>query len=349
MMTIEDFIQFRGQIWQKLERLLDVAERSPETDLGHERIREIVQLYREACSDLNQARSLTANPDILERLNQLTGRAYRFIYRGGGARSGGSREKLKDLFFRNIPATFQKERFYIFAAFLAMFSGTVFGFAAVMINPTFAEALVPEQFFRANPLDSVNKIETGAERVDSTQEALMFGARLYVNNIQVTFLAFTLCALTIVLGLAHLFWTGVFLGALAAFYFLHGVEVHFLAWVGPHGSLELPAIIFGAAAGLRVGHAVLLPGEVTRESAIREAFPSAWRMMLFAMLILVVAGLIEGSFSQFSSRIVSYPVKIAVSVIIFATLTFYLFMTKPRAAGSVTTATTTPALGGPRA
>ena len=100
-------------------------------------------------------------------------------------------------------------------------------------------------------------------------------------------------------------------------YFLDGVTTFFLAWVGPHGALELPAIVFGGAAGLRAGRALIAPGVRSQAAALRAAFPSVWRMMLATALVLVLAGLIEGSFSQFSARTFPYPLKIAVAALLF--------------------------------
>jgi len=91
---------------------------------------------------------------------------------------------------------------------------------------------------------------------------------LYTNNIKVTFLAFAAGAISFVGAVCVLFYNGVQLGAVACMYHNDGVATFFYAWVGPHGAFELPAIIFGAAAGLRFGKAVLLPGNLTRQSAI---------------------------------------------------------------------------------
>jgi uncharacterized membrane protein SpoIIM required for sporulation len=102
--------------------------------------------------------------------------------------------------------------------------------------------------------------------------------------------------------------------------------VFFLAWVGPHGALEIPAIVFGGAAGLRLGRALLRPGDQTTGAALREAFPSVWRILLVACLVLVAAGLIEGSFSQFSAKTIPYGLKISVAVVLFAALFSYLFL-----------------------
>ena len=323
-MDLDEFITDRRPRWNRLERLLETAESSPEWELGHERIQELVRLYRLASSDLNQARSFTANPQVLERLNQLTGRGYRFVYRG--ARRKTTREAVWRFAASDVPAAFARERGYVAAAGSAFVLGAVIGLAAVLADPDNARDLIPLQFFTESPKERVKRIESGEERIDSVEKAAEFGALLFTNNIQVSFLAFSLGALTIVGGWWILLYNGVILGAVVACYYLDGVHVFAAAWLGPHGALELPAIVFAGAAGLRAGRALLMPGDLSRGAAVRRAFPSVWRMMLATAVILVAAGLIEGSFSQFSAKAVPYGLKIAVALTLFVLLMLYLFV-----------------------
>jgi uncharacterized membrane protein SpoIIM required for sporulation len=321
-MNIERFVAERSPRWNELERLLVDVERVGEGMIGRERLEVLLSLYRESCSDLNRARSHTANPELIDRLNQLTGRAYRFLYRGDVAHHTGS---FRELLTREIPSTFRRERSAVAAAALAMLLGALVGLVAVLWSPANGERLIPPMFFSESPRERVERIESGKERIDTMEKATTFGAQLYTHNIQVSLLAFSLGALTIVGAYVLLFYNGVILGAVAAMYYLDGVEVFFFAWVGPHGALELPAIVFGAAAGIRLGRAFLSPGDLSRASAVRAAFPAVWRMLIATALTLVCAGLIEGSFSQFSGGTFPYALKIAVAVILFGALMTYLF------------------------
>jgi uncharacterized membrane protein SpoIIM required for sporulation len=122
----------------------------------------------------------------------------------------------------------------------------------------------------------------------------------------------------------------VILGAIATLYLLDGVSVFFFAWVGPHGALELPSIVFAGAAGLLTGRALLMPGNLTRGASVRRVMPDVTRMMAGAALTLILAGLIEGSFSQFSARTIPYSLKIAVAAVLFAGLVSYLFVRRAR-------------------
>jgi uncharacterized membrane protein SpoIIM required for sporulation len=319
--NIERFIAERKPVWQQLDTLLARAEVDP---LERGELQELVALYRRACSDLNRARSYTADPEVLGYLNQLTGRAYRFIYQA--AHRVPLLASFVRLVTREIPAAFRRERLAIAAAAGAMLLGAVFGAVAVIASPANGERLIPAEFFTERPSERVKNIESGKERIDTVDKALAFGASLYTHNIEVSFLAFSLGALTIVGGLWLLFYNGVLLGAVAAMYILDGVPLFFFAWVGPHGALELPAIIFGAAAGLVAGRALLMPGTLSRAASLRRTLPSVWRLMTGTALTLVFAGLIEGSFSQFSARTFPYEVKVGVAVALFCLLMTYLFL-----------------------
>lgn len=323
-MDIDRFLHERNARWERLAALLDKAEQSPERELGPEGMRELLRLYRLTSADLNQARSLTAEPEILERLNALAGRGYRFIYR---PRRGGQVPRRIGAFLGlEIPKAFQRHGTSVVFAVAAFLLGALFGIGAVVARPETAEDLIPQMFFTQSPRERVEEIERNEERIANVEDAAVFSSQLYVHNIRVSFLAFSLGALTLVGGIWILFYNGVILGAVAATYFLDGVTVFFLAWVGPHGALELPSIIFAGAAGLVVGRALLLPGDLSRGASLRRVLPNVWRMMIGAAMVLVMAGLIEGSFSQFSAKTIPYALKISVAALLFVGLMAYLFV-----------------------
>lgn len=323
-MDLDQFIKDRRPRWNRLEALLERADRATAREFEPKDIQELVRLYRTACSDLNHARSLTADPMLLDRLNQLTGRGYRYVYRD--TRRLTLREQVAKLFLEEVPAAFRRQSGTVGLAAAAMVLGGLFGFAAVVSNPHLARDLVPGMFQTESPKERVVKIEKGKERVDSAAAASQFSAQLFTHNIQVSFLAFSLGALTVIGGYWILFYNGIILGAVAAQYWMDEVTTFFIAWVGPHGSLELPSIVFAGAAGIRMGRALLLPGDLSVASSLRAAMPDIRRMMLGTAALLVVAGLVEGSFSQFSSKTFPYALKISVAGVLFLLMVSYLFL-----------------------
>jgi uncharacterized membrane protein SpoIIM required for sporulation len=326
-LDVERFVRERRTRWLRFDTLLREVERLPDHEMGRARLLELVRLYRQTASDLNEARSGTANPQLLARLNDLTGRGYRVVYRRSlGRRFAG---EVRRFFSRGAPSAFRRERAAVVAAFVAFVLGVLVGFFAVLAEPGNAERLIPAGFYTESPRARVERIESSQERIQSLQQASEFSSFLFEHNIQVAFLAFSLGALTLVGGAWMLFYNGVLLGAVAASYATDGVTVFFVAWVGPHGALELPAIVFAGAAGLRLGRALLLPGDQSTGASLRQALPSVTRMLLTTALVLVVAGLVEGSFSQMSAKSIPYALKIAIAAMLFAMLFAWLFLRRP--------------------
>jgi len=323
-MDLEAFMRERRPRWDRFEQLLDGVDKAGDRALDPKTLQELVRLYRQTCSDLNQARSITAQPLLLDRLNQLAGRGYRTVYRD--ARRVTLWQSLRSLFLYEIPATFRKERSIVGAAAASMLLGALFGFAAVLSNPALSHDLIPQMFDTESARQRVQELEKNDERINSVEAASLFSAYLMSHNIEVSFLCFSLGAFTILGGYAILFYNGVILGAVAAQYVMDGVSTFFFAWVGPHGALELPAIVFSGAAGIRAGRALLLPGNLSVATSLRQAFPDLRRMLLGTAAILVLAGLIEGSFSQFTKKTFPYEMKIGVAIALFLGLLGYLFV-----------------------
>jgi cytochrome c biogenesis protein CcdA len=69
-----------------------------------------------------------------------------------------------------------------------------------------------------------------------------------------------------------------------------------------------------------------MPGQLSRGTSLRRVLPSVWRMIIGAALTLVLAGLIEGSFSQFTAKSFPYAMKIAVAILLFIGLMAWLFL-----------------------
>jgi uncharacterized membrane protein SpoIIM required for sporulation len=65
----------------------------------------------------------------------------------------------------------------------------------------------------------------------------------------------------------------------------------------PHGIIELTAIVIAGGAGLWMGSAVLLPGRRTRGEAIAVRGREAVSLLGGTVMLLVIAGFIEGFIS----------------------------------------------------
>ena len=75
-----------------------------------------------------------------------------------------------------------------------------------------------------------------------------------------------------------------------------------------------------------LARAFYLPGNRTLAASLRDAVPDVSRILTAVVLQLLIAGLVEGSFSQFSRTTFSYGFKISVAAILFLSLLLYLFL-----------------------
>src|SRR6185436_10593087 len=164
----------------------------------------------------------------------------------------------------------------------------------------------------------------GAASIGRTRDAstdwMMFG--FYIrNNIGVAFQCF---AGGLFAGLGTLFflaYNGAFSGALAGYLTARGLSHTFYAFVATHSAFELTAIVLSGAAGLRIGHALLAPGRLTRRQALVEATHDSAIILYGVVAMLLVAAAIEAFWS--SASWLAPPVKYSVAALCWIAVLAY--------------------------
>ncbi|MBU7040796.1 MAG: stage II sporulation protein M, partial [Theionarchaea archaeon] len=145
---------------------------------------------------------------------------------------------------------------------------------------------------------------------------------IFANNTQV---GIALYGSGILLGLGTIFYlviNGLFLGIVVAFFVDQGLGISLAASVLPHGILEFAAIFICGGAGLKLGNAVLNPGDLSRSEAISTAGKEATQLVAGAIILLIIAGIIEGYFSFVES--IRNELKLMFCIIPAGFLWFYL-------------------------
>jgi uncharacterized membrane protein SpoIIM required for sporulation len=100
------------------------------------------------------------------------------------------------------------------------------------------------------------------------------------------------------------------LGAFVALYTSRGLGVDVWAWLLPHGVTELGAVILCGAAGFTIAGALAFPGARSRLDNLRDHGHDAARIVAGCVVMLFVAGLIEGIFRQ---TVTSVPIRYRVA------------------------------------
>jgi len=313
-----EFRREREQAWRRLDALVLRVERKGLRALAESELLELPQLYRHALSSLSVARAISLDKNLLDYLEGLSQRAYLAVY---GVRRH-LREAIADFFLRAFPRALRRHARHIALAACALILGTVAGYVLVTHDQDRFYAFVPGGYAgERTPLASTDSLRGALYNNDHESSGLAaFASQLFTHNARVGMLCFALGFAAGVPVFFLLVTTGLLLGAFAALYASRGLGLEFWAWVSPHGVTELLAVVLCSAAGLAIAQSLIFPGRLTRLRNLAVRGREAGVLVLGAVVMFLVAGLIEGIFRQ---RVTSVPVRWMVAAASAAFWTWY--------------------------
>ena len=288
-MPIDKFINQRKSAWQRLEELLDLLDRASLRRLNREEVRELGRIYRRTASDLAIARAESRDPRLINYLNSLVIRAHGRIYRADA--QGGKR--IRNFFARELPRTFRRTWRYTALSFSVFAIFATFSFVATKLDPEFSELV------GVNPALREIYIETKTHWWESlNEEGNQIGAaNIMQNNIRVTIMTFALGAMLGLGTIYYLAYNGANIASVLALTYQAGFGNDLVTFMVGHGVMELSCIFIAGGAGLLIGRAMILPGDLSRADALKTRGMEAVRLMMGVALLLVVAAIIEGFIS----------------------------------------------------
>lgn len=284
-MPSDRFISQRKNAWQRLEDLLKLLDHASLRRLGKEEVRELGRIYRRTASDLAIARAESRDPRLVNYLNSLVIRAHGRIYRAEA--HGGKR--IRRYFTHELPQTFRRTWRYTFVSFSVFFLFGLLSYTATKYDSEFSELV------GVNPAFRELYIETKTHWWESLNKSNQEGASMIMtNNIQVTIYTFAFGATFGVGTLLYLAFNGANIASVLALTYKAGFGNDLLTFMVGHGVIELSCIFISGGAGLLIGSAMIMPGDLTRADALRVRGMEAVRLMIGVAMLLVVAGSIEG-------------------------------------------------------
>jgi uncharacterized membrane protein SpoIIM required for sporulation len=279
--NVEAFVRARQSEWDELDGLVRRSHGHPER-LGPDGVLRLGALYRGAVADLARGRRACPADPSVRALEHLVGRARGTLYSASGRR-GSARRFIAAGYWRAV-----RERGRIVAlAWVLLVVSTALATGWALRDPAAAAGLVP---------GSLSGGGGGPQRaigLGASQSAAL-SVTIFTNNIGVTFLAFAAGIAFGILPALLLLYNGAVLGAVAGIASGAGHTADVIELIVPHGLLELSCIAVSAAAGMRMGWALVEPGSRTRSAALAAEAPRAVIVVLCTAPFLVVAGLIEG-------------------------------------------------------
>jgi len=302
-MRPDQLLEARQKEWQRLDELVTWGQSGIDR-LSPGEVQEMGRLYRAASSDLALAQRDFPNHRVTLFLNQLVGRAHAIIYRGRPL----ARRQIRRFFSHDFPRTFRElGRFVLAAACLFMVPALLAG-AVILLDSQAAEWLLPPE---------VQSLVPGLE--DKTlwtdipvNERPYSSTFIMQNNIQVSVIAFAGGILAGIPTAWILAFNGLMLGGLSGLTANYGLAFGLWTFVIGHGVIELSVVFMAGGAGLSLGWAILRPGLLSRRDALMLAARKTVILILGGVLLLVIAGLIEGFISPAEG--LPWPVKWSIGI-----------------------------------
>jgi len=296
-----------AQEWQAFEEFLD--------NKTSFRAEEMPERYRRLCQSLALAADRQYSPALVDRLNRLALRGHHALYENRRRQT----QRVIEFVLAGFPALVRQEWRLVLVATL-LFFGPLLGLIAVLqIFPEFVHYLLrPEQIAGVHEMYDPAARRLGMREADTS--LAMFGFYIW-NNVRIGFQTF---AGGLAFGVGSIWFlaaNGVILGAVAGYLTEIGYNETFWSFVAGHSSFELIAIVFSGAAGLRLGLAVIAPGNLSRKAALVAAAKPAVRMMYGAAIMFMIAAFVEAFWSPLTE--VPFRVKISVGITAWAVLLVY--------------------------
>jgi uncharacterized membrane protein SpoIIM required for sporulation len=284
-MPSDRFISQRKNAWQRLEDLLRMLDHASLRKLGREEVRELGRIYRRTASDLAIARAESRDPRLVNYLNSLVIRAHGRIYRANA--QGGKR--IRRYFTHELPQTFRRTWRFTLVSFSVFFLFGLLSYTATRYDSEFSELV------GVNPAFRELYIETKTHWWESLNNSNQEGTSMIMtNNIQVTIYTFAFGATFGIGTLLYLAFNGANIASVLALTYKAGFGNDLLTFMVGHGVIELSCIFISGGAGLLIGSAMIMPGDLTRADALRVRGMEAVRLMIGVALLLVLAAIIEG-------------------------------------------------------
>ncbi len=274
---VHAFVLTHRPTWDRLESLVRRRRR-----LTGAEIDELVDLYQRVSTHLSVVRSSSSDAALIGRLSSLVARSRAAVT--------GAHAPLRSELIRFVTVSFPVVAYRAWRWWLG--TALVFLAASVVIacwvagNPDVQAAI-------GTPAEIDRLVDHDFAAYYSDHPAGSFALQVWVNN---AWVAARAIAFAVLLGLpipVMLLANAANLGVGLGLMFHAGRGAFMLGLLAPHGLLELTAVFLAGAVGMRLGWAVIAPGDRPRGQVLAEQGRAVVAVAVGLVGVLAVAGLIE--------------------------------------------------------
>jgi len=288
--AVERFVARKEGRWAAFAALAERAGGQGLDGFGAEELPEFAARYRETAADLARARTYRADPRLVSRLERLVSAGHNALYR----RERSTGRRVLGFFGRECPAAVVEARRYVFLAFLTFSLPAIAGYAVLRERPALGPDVLPDGMLERARAGAARAQEGLGYYEAPPGERPIMASGIIANNVRVATLCFAGGVFGGVGSLVLLGFNGLSIGAASGHFANAGLLGYLWAFIAGHGVLELFAIWVAGAAGFLIGRAVIAPGRLSRGDALILSGRLGVRLLGAAVVLLGVAGIIEG-------------------------------------------------------
>ncbi|HET9061160.1 MAG TPA: stage II sporulation protein M [Acidimicrobiales bacterium] len=277
-MDIDRFVVDNNPAWERMDQLCGRHKR-----LRTEEVEELGRLYLRASGHLAYAQAHFSDPDLLAALTARVARTSALVY-GRGRHNWRSFGRFFTTYF---PLAVYESGWFVLASALAVLV-PAFALGTWLDHSNAAlDALAPAAVRQAY-------VDHDFSHYYVSVPATQFAVTVYTNNVKVALEAFAGGISFGVLTLVALVFNGLDIGGAGGLFYAAHRPAEFWGLVLPHGLLEMSSVVIAGAAGLRLGWALVAPGDRTRSAALAGVARRCTYIAAGTFLTLAVSGIIEG-------------------------------------------------------
>jgi uncharacterized membrane protein SpoIIM required for sporulation len=274
---------------------------------------EMAGQFTELVNDLGYAKTFYPHSRVTQYLNGLASRIYLGIYRNKKEESS----RILRFWKTELPMVVYRYRREILYSFLIFLLFALFAAFSAAHDETFVRGVLGDGYVDMTE-DNIAKGDPFGVYKDGN--GLNMFMAIALNNVSVAFIIFIAGFLVGVGTVWYLFQNGVMLGAFQYFFFARGLGWKSVLVIWIHGTLEIAAIIVAGGAGLVLGNSILFPRTHKRLYSLKRGAKDGLKMMVGLVPIFVVAALLEGFVTRYSTM----PIWLSLFILL-GSLTFLIW------------------------
>lgn len=321
-MKVADLLASRREKWRELELFCIRFEGRSRMVVLPATVARFAALYRSACADLALADSYQLPPGTIRYLHQLVARAHNQLYRSESFKIRGWMREL----FVAVPQRLFNDN-CLRLAFVIFWGVFLLAYAAAYYRPGFAEKALGKEMISYLDEGFAQPVARNSGTAGNAGGGMV--GFYIMNNAGIGLRCFAMGLLCGVGGLFATVVNAAMIGATFGYMAKSPNAENFYHFVTAHAPFELTAIVLCAAAGMRLGFAIVQTHGLSRGDSLYKAAVEAVPIACSAMIMFFLAAGIEAFLSPSEAP---YEIKAMVAVLTSAMLMFYfVFLGYPKA------------------